>query len=285
MTGLPVVVFDGLAYGMLLFLMSVGLAVTLGLMGLVNLAHGAFAAGGGYVAALAMSRAGVPFLLALPLAALAAAVGGVVLERLLFRRLYGRSPLDQVLFTVGLVYVWIAAATAAFGAGQQPADLPGFLQGQVDLGGVRVGLYRLVLIGLGVAVALALALGLERTRIGALVRASVEDAEMAGGVSIRVGRLFALTFTLGAGLAGLGGALAVPVLGLDPTFPLKYLAYFLIVVCMGGAGTVTGSFLAAAAVGLVDVAGKYYLPEIGAFAVYGLAVAALVWRPNGVLRA
>lgn len=284
MTGLPIVLFDGLAYGMLLFLMSVGLSVTLGLMGLVNLAHGAFAAFGGYAAALAMSRGGLPFLAALPLAALAGAVSGVVLERLLFRRLYGRGPLDQVLFTIGIVYVWIALASWAFGAGQQPVELPAFLQGQIRVvGAVQVGAYRLLLILLGAALALALVAGLERTRLGALVRAAVEDSTMAGGIGIRVERLFAATFALGAALAGLGGALSIPVIGLDPTFPLKYLAFFLIVVCMGGVGTVTGSLAAALLVGIVDVAGKYYLPEIGAFLIYALVVAGLMWRPDGLV--
>lgn len=284
MTGLPVVLFDGLVYGMLLFLMSVGLSVTLGLMGVVNLAHGSFAAVGGYASVALMNKLGLPFLAAVPLAVLVSAVLGAVLERGLFRRLYGRGPLDQVLFTIGVVYVWIALGTWQWGAGQQPVTLPAFLEGQVILpGGMTVGSYRLFLLLVGALLAALIFLGIERTRFGARIRAAETDRDMAGGLGIRVDRLFAATFALGAGLAGLGGALSIPVIGLDPTFPLKYLAYFLIVVCVGGPGTVTGSLLAALIVGIVDVAGKYYLPEIGGFLIYALVLAMLIARPQGLV--
>lgn len=284
MAGLPIVLFDGLVYGMLLFLMSVGLSVTLGLMGIVNLAHGSFAAIGGYASALLMGRLGVPFLLALPAAVLISAIAGIVLERTLFRFLYRRGPLDQVLFTIGIVYVWIALSTWAWGAGQQPAHLPSALEGQIALpGGFLVGTYRLFLLLLGALVAAIIYFGIERTRFGARIRAAEADQAMAGGLGIRVELLFAVTFALGAGLAGLGGALSIPVLGLDPTFPLKYLAFFLIVICMGGPGTVTGSLIAALAVGVADVASKYYLPEIGGFVIYALVVAMLIWKPQGLV--
>lgn len=284
MTGLPVVLFDGLVYGMLLFLMSVGLSVTLGLMGVVNLAHGSFAAVGGYASVVAMNRFGLPFLAALPLAVLVSAALGAVLERSLFRHLYARGPLDQVLFTIGIVYVWIALGTWQWGAGQQPVTLPGFLQGQVTLpGGLMVGAYRLFLLLVGALLAALIFLGIERTRFGARIRAAETDRDMASGLGIRVDRLFAATFALGAGLAGLGGALSIPVIGLDPSFPLKYLAYFLIVVCVGGPGTVTGSLLAALIVGVVDVAGKYYLPELGGFLIYALVLAMLILRPQGLV--
>lgn len=284
MSGLPIVLFDGTVYGMLLFLMSVGLSVTLGLMGVVNLAHGSFAAIGGFASVVLVHRLGVPFLLGVPLAALITAAVGGVLEAVLFRRLYRRGPLDQVLFTIGIVYVWIAVATRIWGAGQQPADLPAFLQGQVSLwSGAEVGAYRLFLLILGAVLAAGIFFGLERTRFGARVRAAQSDRDMAGGVGINVDRLFLLSFAIGAGLAGAGGALAIPVIGLDPSFPLKYLAFFLIVVSLGGPGTVTGSLIAALIVGIVDVAGKYYLPGAGGFVIYALVVAMLIWRPQGLV--
>lgn len=284
MSGLSVVLFDGAVYGMLLFLMSVGLSVTLGLMGVVNLAHGGFAAIGGFALVTLLSGAGLPFLLAVPLAALITAVVGAVLEVTLFRQLYRRSAFDQVLFTIGLVYIWIAAATSIWGAGQQSIPLPMFLQGQTELlPGFVVGKYRLFLLLLGAGLAVAILLGLERTRIGARVRAAQSDGVMARGMGINVDRLFALTFALGAGLAGLGGALSTPVIGLDPSFPLKYLAFFLIIVCVGGPGTITGSLIAALAIGIVDVAGKYYLPELGGFLIYALVLAMLIWRPRGLV--
>uniref|UniRef100_UPI0035B024F3 branched-chain amino acid ABC transporter permease n=1 Tax=Paenirhodobacter enshiensis TaxID=1105367 RepID=UPI0035B024F3 len=284
MSGLPIVLFDGTVYGMLLFLMSVGLSVTLGLMGVVNLAHGSFAAIGGFASVVLVHRLGMPFLLGVPLAALITAAIGGVLEAVLFRRLYRRGPLDQVLFTIGIVYVWIAVSTRIWGAGQQPADLPAFLQGQIALWpGAEVGAYRLFLLILGGVLAAGIFFGLERTRFGARVRAAQSDRDMAGGVGINVDRLFLLSFAIGAGLAGAGGALAIPVIGLDPSFPLKYLAFFLIVVSLGGPGTVTGSLVAALIVGIVDVAGKYYLPGAGGFLIYALVVAMLIWRPQGLV--
>lgn len=284
MSGLPIVLFDGVVYGMLLFLMSVGLSVTLGLMGVVNLAHGSFAAIGGFASVVLVHQMGVPFLLGVPLAALVTAVIGGALEVTLFRPLYRRGALDQVLFTIGIVYIWIALATRIWGSGQQPADLPDFLQGQIMLWDqYSVGTYRLFLLIVGIVLALAIFLGLERTRFGARVRAAQSDRDMARGVGINVDRLFLLAFAIGAGLGGLGGALAIPVIGLDPTFPLKYLAFFLIIVCVGGPGTVTGSLIAALVVGIVDVAGKYYLPEAGGFLIYALVVIMLIWRPQGLV--
>lgn len=281
---MPIVLFDGLVYGMLLFLMSVGLSVTLGLMGVVNLAHGSFAAIAGFATVMLIGAAGVPFLIAVPIAALvAAAVGGLV-EMTLLRHLYRRGPLDQVLFTIGLVYIWISAATWFWGAGQQVIPLPAFLQGQTVLpGGFSVGSYRLFLLIVGAVLAAVVLLGLEWTRFGARIRAAQSDRDMAKGVGIKVDRLFAIAFALGAGLAGIGGALAIPIIGLDPTFPLKYLAFFLIIVCVGGPGTVSGSLIAALLIGVVDVMGKYYLPEVGGFLIYALVVVMLIVRPQGLV--
>jgi len=276
------VLFDGIAYGSLLFIIAIGLSVTLGLMNFVNLAHGAFAMLGGYVCVKAMTLAGVPFLAALPLAFIAAAAAGIVLERTLYQRLYRASHLDQVLFSIGLVYVSIAVATYFFGPGQQLVELPPFLRGQIEVGGRGFGAYRLFLIATVAVLTVALHFLLERTRFGAAVRASVDNAVAAAGLGINVNRVFALTFALGSGLAGLGGGLGIDVLGLDPVFPLKFMVYFLLVVAVGGVGTIKGPLYAALILGVFDVAGKYYVPQIGGFVIYALMVVLLLLFPSGL---
>jgi len=278
-----IVLFDGVAYGMLLFLMAVGLSITMGLMHFVNLAHGSFAVVGGYTAAVLMHQAGLPYAAALAAAFVASALLGAVLEFAFYRRLYRAHPLDQVLLSIGVVFVSIAALTYFFGPTMQPFELPAALRGQVEVAGVGLGRYRLFLIAVGLLVLAVLLLGLGRTRYGAMVRAAVDNQRVAGGTGIHVQRLFFLTFSLGCGLAGLGGALSLGMLGLEPSFPLKYMVYFLIVVCVGGAGTIVGPFVAALLVGIVDVAGKYYLPEAGAFLIYVFMIAMLLLRPNGIV--
>ncbi len=277
------VVFDGIASGMLLFLIAVGLSVTLGLMNFVNLAHGAFAMFGGYVCVVASGRWGIPFLPAVVLAALATAALGALLERLLFRRLYGASQLDQVLFSIGLVFVAMAIARWGFGPAQQPIRLPTWLQGQVHLGGLDIGVYRAFLVVLGLAVAYGLHRAIGVTRFGARLRASVDKPDVARGMGIDVDRVFVVTFALGSGLAGLGGAVGVELLGLDPSFPLRYLVYFLIVVAVGGSGSIPGSLIAAILIGVCDVAGKYWMPQVGAFIIYTVMVVMLIVRPHGLL--
>jgi branched-chain amino acid transport system permease protein len=276
------VVFDGIAAGMLLFLISVGLSVTLGLMNFINLAHGAFAMLGGYVCVALLQRAGVPFLLALLAAALVSALAGVVLERLLYRRLYGASHLDQVLFSIGLVFVSMSSATYLFGSQQQSLQLPGFLTGQIHLPGLDMGVYRLLLIAVGLALAIGLQWLVAHTRFGASLRAAVDNPRAARGLGIDVDRVFLLTFTLGSALAGLGGALGIEMLGLDPEFPARYIVYFLIVVAVGGGGNIRGSLYAALLLGIFDVTGKYYVPQMGAFVIYAVMVVVLIFRPQGL---
>ena len=276
------VLFDGIAYGSLLFLVSLGLSVTMGLMNFVNLAHGAFAMAGGFVCVVAMTRFGVPFLAALPLAFVITAAIGAVLERLLYRRLYSAAHLDQVLFSIGLTFMSIAAATYFFGSSQQPVRLPAFLRGQVSLGGVDFGIYRLFLIATVVVLTAVLGFLLARTRFGAQVRASVDNAQAAKGLGINVDRVFSVAFALGSGLAGLGGALGIEVLGLDASFPLKFMVYFLLVVVVGGAGTIKGPLVAAILLGVLDVAGKYYVPQIGAFVIYAAMVVLIIAFPAGL---
>ena len=276
------IVFDGIAFGMLLFLISVGLSVTLGLMNFVNLAHGVFAMVGGYVCVILLNDQGVPFLATIPFAVMVPALLGVVLERLLYRRLYEASALDQVLFSLGLVFMAVATAHYFFGARQQPLQLPAFLSGQFHLPGLDVGIYRLFLVVAGLLVALLLQWAVVRTAFGARLRAAVDNQRTARGLGIDVNRVFMLTFALGSGLAGLGGALGVEILGMDPEFPVKYLVYFLIVVTVGGTGNILGSLYAALLLGVADVAGKYYVPQIGAFIIYAIMVVILIYRPQGL---
>jgi branched-chain amino acid transport system permease protein len=276
------VLFDGFAYGMLLFLLSVGLSVTLGMMNFVNLAHCSFAMIGGYVTVTLMSRAGWPFFATLPLAFLVAAVVSIVLERLLYRRLYRATDLDQSLLTIGIVFVSIAAAAYIYGTVQQPVQLPSYLRGSFHVMSMTFGVYRLFLIGISLVVTLVLVGALEYTRFGAQVRAAVDNQRMARGLGIDVDGAFAIAFALGGGLAGLGGALAIEIVGLDPNFAFTYLVYVLIVVSVGGLGSIGGSFAAAALFGISDMAGKYYLPELGSFLIYLVMIGLLMWRPAGL---
>lgn len=278
-----VLLLDGLAYGMLLFLISVGLSITMGMMNFVNLAHGVFAMVGGYAAVVAMNTAGISFPVALLISFAAAASVGAVLEFFFFRRLYGAHPLDQVLMTIGFVFVAVATATYLFGPTMQQFSPPEYLAGRSTLLGVGISHYRLFLVASGLLVIGGLALILASTRLGAMVRASVDNRRIAQGTGIDVRRLFFLVFSFGCGLAGLGGALSLGVLSLDPSFPLKYMVEFLIVVAVGGAGTIIGPFIAALLLGLVDVGGKYFLPETGAFLVYLVMIGGLLLRPNGLV--
>ncbi|MBK0393936.1 branched-chain amino acid ABC transporter permease [Ramlibacter algicola] len=280
------ILFDGIAYGMLLFILALGLAVTMGLMNFINLAHGAFAMVGGYITVLLMQKAGVPFLLCLPLAFLGSALLGGVLERTLYRPLYRKPHLDQVLFSIGLTFMAVAAVDYFVGSTQQILHLPDWLRGRTELGEgawtLGMGHYRLFIIAVCAALTIVLQAVLTRTRFGARLRASVDDQRVAAGLGINVNVVFLSTFAFGSGLAGLGGALGAEVLGLDPAFPLKYMIYFLIVVAVGGTSSITGPLCAALLLGIADVAGKYYIPKMGAFIVYTLMIVILVWRPQGL---
>lgn len=278
------VLFDGVAYGSLLFVISVGMAVTLGLMSFINLAHGAFAMFGGYLAIGLMTRWGVPFLATLPIVTVAFAAIGVVAERVLYRRVSRTRPLDQVLFTIGLAFMSTAVATFVWGPNQQVIVLPRALTGQIHVAGLELGVYRLFLIGVVIAITLSLHALVARTRFGAQLRAAVDHPAAASGLGIPVDHLFSISFALGSGLAALGGALGIDVLGLDPSFPFKYVIYFLLVVVVGGEGSIVGSAVAAVALGVFDVVGKYYFPGAGAFLIYALMVVLLIVFPGGLLR-
>jgi len=276
------ILFDGIAYGMLLFVLACGLSVTLGLMNLVNLAHGAFAMAGGYVTVVLVNRMGVPFLPSVAIAFFVTAAIGALFERTLYVHVYAKSHLEQVLFTIGLVFMSVAAVDYVMGSSQQFVKIPQALQGQVDVLGVGVGKYRLLIIVVCGFVTLALQLALMKTRFGSRLRAAVDDQRVARGLGINVDAVFAVTFAVGSGLAGLGGALGAEILGLDPIFPLKYMIYFLIVVTVGGTSSITGPFLASILLGIGDVAGKYYAPKLGGFVIYTIMIVVLIWRPQGL---
>jgi branched-chain amino acid transport system permease protein len=276
------ILFDGVAYGMLLFVLACGLSVTLGLMNFVNLAHGAFAMAGGYITVVLVNRAGLPFFAGLVLAFFATAAIGAIFERTLYVHVYKKSHLDQVLFTIGLVFMSVAAVDFVMGSSQQFVQIPAALQGQLDVFGVGVGRYRLLIIVVCGLLTLALQYVLMGTRFGSRLRAAVDDERVARGLGINVSAVFAITFAVGSGLAGLGGALGAEILGLDPIFPLKYMIYFLIVVTVGGTSSITGPFLASLLLGIGDVAGKYYFPSLGAFVIYTIMIVVLIWRPQGL---
>ena len=279
-------VFDGIAYGMLLFVLALGLAVTMGLMNFINLAHGAFAMAGGYILVLLMQRAGWPFLACLPAAFILTALLGALLERTIYRPMYGKPHLDQVLFSIGLTFMAVASVDFVMGSSQLNVQLPGWLRQRFELGSgswtLGMGAYRLFIIVVCLALALGLQWLLARTRFGSRLRAAVDDPRVAAGLGLPVNRIFLLTFAVGSGLAGLGGALGADILGLDPSFPLKFMVYFLIVCAVGGTSSITGPLLAALLLGIADVLGKYYLPKLGAFIVYVLMIAILLWRPQGL---
>jgi branched-chain amino acid transport system permease protein len=276
------ILFDGVAYGMLLFVLGIGLCVTLGLMNFINLAHGAFAMAGGYVAIVMANRYGISFYWSLVAATLFAALLGVVLERTLYVRLYDRSHLDQVLFSIGLVFMAMAIVDYFMGANQQIINLPASLEGRVNILGASVGIYRLFVIAICGVLTVALQFMLAKTRFGSRLRAAVDDGRVARGLGINVTRIFAITFAVGSGLAGLGGALSSGIISMDPTFPLKYMIYFLVVISVGGTSTITGPFLASLLLGIADIAGKYYVPAVGAFIIYTIMVLVLIVRPQGL---
>ncbi len=257
MAVLLTMLFNGLAYGMLLFIMSVGLSVTMGMMRFVNLAHASLCMLGGDVAGSAMDTLGLPFVASLPLA--------------------------QVLLTIGLVFMSVASVAYFWGASFKAVKVPPWLTGQVPVLGLVLERYRIFLVLVGAVLTLLLVFGLERTRFGAMVRACVDNRRAAAGCGLNTQAVFAVAFAVGGGLAGLGGALAANLLGLDPNFPLRYLVVVLIVVSVGGMGTIVGTLLAAVLFGVADLMGKYYLPAAGGSVIYLVTVAVMLWRPQGLL--
>jgi len=276
------ILLGGLSAGTVLFIVSVGLSITMGLMGFVNLAHGAFAMFGGYVIVQAMNRAHVGFAAALAIGFILTAALSAVLERLLYRRLYRAGELDQVLFTIGLIFIFIAAIVIVVGPESQLLTLPPALRGQLNLGFTHYRTYSVFLIVVGFLIVAGIWLAIERTRIGAQIRATVDNRRMAESLGINVDRLFTITFAFGSGMAGIGGGLGAEFLGLDPQYALKYLVYFLIAVSVGGLGSVMGVYYASLILGVLDFVLKLYLPKGGTIFIYALTILLLLWRPQGL---
>jgi branched-chain amino acid transport system permease protein len=272
---------NGLAYGVLLFLMSAGLSLIFGLMNVVNVAHGSFFMLGAFFALAIVQWTG-SFWLALALSWIPAMAIGVVMERLFIRRLYARGHLDQVLLTFGFTFVFVDLVRMVWGADIHQLPVPDVLSGVVAAGDVIIPKYRLFLIAFGGLVALLLWLFLERSRVGAMVRAGVDDAFTATGIGINVPLLFAAIFALGVGLAAVGGTVAGPILGLYPGMDIEILIPAFIVVVIGGMGSLRGAFVASLFVGLVDTFGKAYFPDAALFVIYLLMVVVLLTRPQGL---
>jgi branched-chain amino acid transport system permease protein len=276
------ILFDGLAYAMVLFIISVGLSITMGLMGFVNLAHGAFAMAGGYLVVSLTRSWGIGFIPSLALAFVVVGAVSVLFERTLYSRLYKAGELDQVLLTIGLAFMAIAAYTYFYGPSPQTVSLPSFLTGQIDIGVRTVPTYRAFIILVGAVLIAVLWYGFERTNIGAKIRAAVDNRRMAQSVGIDVDRLFTLTFALGSGLAALGGGLAIQTFGLTPSFAVLYLVFFLIIVSVGGLGSLKGTLVASILLGVFDIGGKYLYAEAGGFFIYALTVLILLIKPAGL---
>jgi branched-chain amino acid transport system permease protein len=276
------ILFDGLAYAMFLFIVSVGLSITMGLMGIVNLAHGAFAMAGGYMMLTLTRSWGIGFLPSLAITFVVVGAVSVIFERTLYTRLYRATELDQVLLTIGLAFMAIATYTYFYGPSQQSIRLPSYLTGQIDGGFRTFPTYRVFMIAIGAVLIAVLWYVFERTNIGAKIRAAVDNRRMAQSIGIDVDRLFTLTFGIGSGLAALGGGLAVQLVGLSPSFALIYLVFFLLVVAVGGLGSFKGTLLAALILGIFDTAGKYLYADAGGFFIYAIAMAILLVRPAGL---
>ena len=284
MTTLLNILIDGLAYGMVLFVIAVGLSVTLGLMRFVNLSHGAFAMVGGYCAALLTREAQWSFWIAVPAAILATALLGALLEVLVLRHLYRRKELDQVLFTIGLSFVLIAATNALVGPQVQMLPLPPLLAGSVDLGFRTMPAQRLLVICAGCLVAALAAWTVTRTRFGIWLRAVVDHSATASSLGIPIRTVQCASFAAGAALAGLGGILGAELMPLEPYYALKYLVLVLVVVAVGGMGSIAGSLVAAVLLGVIETASKYLASEWGSLFFFLAMATLLAWRPNGLLK-
>jgi len=278
------IIIDGVVYGMVLFIISVGLSVTMGLMRFINLAHGAFAMAGGYVAALLVREQGWPFLAGVFAALFAAMAVAAVVEHFVFRHLYKRTELQQVLFTIGFTFVCIALANLLAGAYIQQLPLPEWMQGSMSLGDRTLPKQRVVVVLAGLLVVGLLWWLVARTRFGIWLRASVDNAGMSASLGINIRVVQCATFAVGAGLAALGGVLGAELMPLEPYYPLKYLVLMLVVVSVGGLGSISGTLCAALLLGVVDTAARYLASGYGNFFFYAAMILLLAFRPHGILR-
>lgn len=273
---------DGVAYGMILFLMSVGLTITLGVMRIANLAHCGFAMLGGYIAFALVASGHFSLFSALPLAILGTMLVAAVLERSIYRWVYTTGQLGQILMTLGLVFIFVASGNLFFGSDLHEIALPDWLSGRWDWGGIAISSYRAFIILVSVALAVVCWAILEFTDFGARLRAAVDNPRMARCIGIDVPRVFSITFSVGCGLAAAAGVLGTQIMPLEPWYAFEYLVPLLMVVAVGGLGSLKGSFYAALMLGIIDTFGRYYVPAAGAFIIYLAVVALLLWRPQGV---
>ncbi len=272
---------NGLVFSLVLFMMAAGLSLILGLMDVVNLAHGSFYLFGGYIG-LSMIRWLGNFWLALLVAPLIAGLLGMLLQRALLRRLQNRH-LDQVLFTFGLALIATDLIRRAWGAYVESVPAPPQLSGALLLLGTNFPIYRLSLIGIGLVLAVALMLMMDRTHLGATIRAGVSDSQMVSGLGINIDWVFAVVFGLGTALAALAGVLGAPVTSLYPGLDFETLMLALVVVVVGGMGTVRGALLAALMVGMADSLGKALMAQFSLFVIFALMALILLVRPRGLL--
>lgn len=279
---LSFIVAYGLSYGLVLFAISIGMVITMGLMKVTNLAHGAFAALGGYLTVALMTNAGLDFAVAVAIATVAVALFGVVVERLLISRLYGKSDLDQVLVTLGFNFLVMGALTLIFGPNVYPMSLPEYLRGNVDLGIRTFEVYRIFVIVFGIVLVVALWAIFDKTNFGAKLRAAVDNRGMAAAMGINVNRLYVIAFGLGSALAAIGGAVGAAMLPMEPFYPLKYLILVLVVVALSGFGNIRASIGVAIIVGLVETAGRLLIPQYGSYVIYVLLIVLIVWRREGL---
>jgi len=273
---------DGISYGMVLFLMSVGLTITLGVMRVANLAHCGFAMVGGYIALWMMSQLQLGFITALALGTVLVIVLGFVLERTLYRWVYSTPQLGQILMTIGLAFVMVASVNLVFGSTTYSLTVPGWLQGTWQESAFTLSRYRAFIILLGLAIGVLLWAVLEFSNFGAQLRASVDNPKMARTIGIDVPKVFAVTFAVGCGLAAIGGIVGTPLLPLEPYYALRLLVPVLMVVAVGGLGSLSGSLVGALLLGVIDTFGRYYLPTVGAFVIYFAVVVVLLARPHGL---
>jgi branched-chain amino acid transport system permease protein len=271
---------NGLTFAALLFLVSSGFTLIFGLMRIVNLAQGSLYLLGGYIG-LSVIRATGSFWLALPAAALAIGALGLLVERGLLRRVRGR-PMSEILLTVGLSFIAADLALAVWGGDPITLDVPGVIDGRTEILGVTYPVYRLCVVALGLAVAAGLWLLLERTRIGAMVRAGVDDREMAEALGINVKLVFTGVFALGAMLAGLAGVVGGAYLSLFPGADTQILTYALVVVVVGGMGSLRGAVLGALLVGLIYIFGQALVPNLAYFVLFAPMALVLILRPQGL---
>jgi branched-subunit amino acid ABC-type transport system permease component len=272
---------NGLAYGMLLFLLSAGLSLIFGLMNVVSLAHGSLFMLGAVIGFSVVQATG-SFWLALALAPIPVIIIGALIEIVFLRRLYARGHLDQVLLTFGFTFVATDLVRSIWGADIKRLPVPDLLGGMVQMGGIVFPVYRLFVIGFGLLLAFALWLFLERTRIGTMVRAGVDDSAMATGLGINVSLLFTGIFALGAGLAALGGVAAGPVIGIYIGMDADIMIPAFIVIVVGGMGSLRGAFIGSVLIGVIDTVGKAYYPDAALFLVYLVMVIVLLARPQGL---